>query len=259
MAFNTNTPRASYIATAGQTVFPFTFKIFTDTNITVYKNKVALVLSTDYTVIINGDSGGSITLLVGASLNDEIVLVRSLPIIREFDYQDNGDFFASTVDNDQDYQTYLVQDVDAKFVRTFKLPDAISGTVNSELPLPVNDAYIRWNSDSTAIINDTTIPSAVQLAKDWANKAEDSVVADGEYSAKHYSLKAKDEKLEATIQAGIAAEQARNASASAVVASAYTNINWAGFSVADGELIVAYASSLTSTPSIVDGDFIITY
>ncbi|NCD00011.1 MAG: hypothetical protein EOL95_09975, partial [Bacteroidia bacterium] len=223
MAFNTNTPRASYIATAGQTVFPFTFKIFTDTNITVYKNQVALVLSTDYTVIINGDSGGSITLLVGASLNDEIVLVRILPITREFDYQDNGDFFASTVDNDQDYQTYLVQDVNNKFARTFRLPNAISGTVNSELPFPLNDAYIRWNSDSTAIINDTTIPSAVQLAKDWANKAEDSVVADGEYSAKHYSLKAKDEKLEATTQSGIATTKASEASTSASQALGYRN------------------------------------
>lgn len=109
MAFNTNTPRVSYIATAGQTVFPFTFKIFTNTNLTVYKNSIALVLSTNYTVTINGDSGGEVTLLAGASLSDEIVIVRSLPITREFDYQDNGDFFADTVDNDQDYQTYLVQ------------------------------------------------------------------------------------------------------------------------------------------------------
>ena len=171
MAFNTNTSRASYIATAGQTVFPFTFKIFTDTNITVYKNQVALVLSTNYTVTINGDSGGSVTLLAGASLNDEIVIVRSLAITRDFDYQDNGDFFADTVDSDQDYQTYLVQDVDAKFLRTFKLPDAISGTVSSELPLPVNDAYIRWNSDSTAIINDTTIPNAVIEATTQATTA----------------------------------------------------------------------------------------
>lgn len=198
MAFNTNTPRASYIATSGQTVFPFTFKIFTDTNITVYKNQVALVLSTNYTVTINGDSGGSVTLLVGASLNDEIVLVRSLAITRDFDYQDNGDFFADTVDSDQDYQTYLVQDVDAKFLRTFKLPDAISGTVSSELPLPVNDAYICWNSDSTAIINDTTIPNAVIEATTQAGIA---VTKAGEASTSASNA------LASEVQAGVYASQ----------------------------------------------------
>lgn len=67
------------------------------------------------------------------------------------------------------------------------------------------------------------------------------------------------EILQADDNATIATTKASEASASAVVASAYANINWAGFSVVDGELIVTYANGLTSIPSIVDGDFIITY
>ena len=48
-------------------------------------------------------------------------------------------------------------------------------------------------------------------------------------------------------------------SAQALIINAYGNIEWAGFSTVDSELIVSYFDSATSVPSIVDGDFIITY
>ena len=40
---------------------------------------------------------------------------------------------------------------------------------------------------------------------------------------------------------------------------AVAGIDFASFSMADGELIVGYYDSSASTPSIVDGEFIITY
>jgi hypothetical protein len=52
---------------------------------------------------------------------------------------------------------------------------------------------------------------------------------------------------------------AQQAEQSAIVASAYANINWGGFTVTDGDLIVSYANGATSIPSLVDGEFIITY
>ena len=63
----------------------------------------------------------------------------------------------------------------------------------------------------------------------------------------------------ATAQAVIATAKASEATANAIAASAYANINWAGFSLADGNLIVSYADGLTSLPSLVDGNFILTY
>ncbi len=52
---------------------------------------------------------------------------------------------------------------------------------------------------------------------------------------------------------------ADSALASSIVVNAYGNVDWAGFSVSDGDLIVDYFDSNNSVPSIVDGDFILTY
>jgi len=115
MSFNSNAPRAEYTATAGQTVFPFIFKIYTDANIVAYKtvgsaDPLLLQLTTDYTVTINGDEGGEITLLVGADEDDVITILRDLPITRDIEYQTSGDMRAETLNDDQEYQTYLIAD-----------------------------------------------------------------------------------------------------------------------------------------------------
>lgn len=43
------------------------------------------------------------------------------------------------------------------------------------------------------------------------------------------------------------------------IVNAYTNIDFGGFSVNDGDLIVDYFDNAYSVPSLVDGEFIITY
>ena len=60
---------------------------------------------------------------------------------------------------------------------------------------------------------------ARDLAKEWANKAEDSVVADGEYSAKHYAAKSSESATAASGSASSASGSASNASGSATAAA----------------------------------------
>ena len=43
------------------------------------------------------------------------------------------------------------------------------------------------------------------------------------------------------------------------IVNAFTNIDFGGFSVLDGELIVDYFDNAYSVPSLIDGEFIITY
>lgn len=52
---------------------------------------------------------------------------------------------------------------------------------------------------------------------------------------------------------------ALQAEASALTAAAYANIQWGSFYLSDGDLVVSYVNGATSIPSLVDGDFIITY
>ena len=59
-------------------------------------------------VTIDGDNGGTMTLVSGATVNDSITLIRDLDINRLIEYQNNGDLLAETLNEDQNYQTYLI-------------------------------------------------------------------------------------------------------------------------------------------------------
>ena len=62
-----------------------------------------------------------------------------------------------------------------------------------------------------------------------------------------------------TEQAVIATGAASDALASSLLVNAYGNIDWAGFTIIDGELVIEYFNSSTSIPSLVDGELILTY
>jgi len=237
MAFNINPGKQQFTATAAQTVFTFNFAIFVDTDIKAYKTLAGavandttdlLTLTTHYTVSINGTLGGTVTLVSGASVNDTITLVRSLPITRTTDYVTNGDLFADTLDLDQDYQTYLVLDQNVQLQRAIVVPESL-GNVDLDIPAPVANSYLRWNATADALENDTSIPddvvtttanvvltnadvvlthadvvlthADVVLANKWAEEAEDVEVTTGEYSAHHWAIKAAASAASLTVDA----------------------------------------------------------
>lgn len=185
MAFNTNPGEQTFVASAGQTIFNFNFKIFSNTDLRVFRtpdgqdpNDVndLLTLNTDYTVSINGDLGGTITLTSGATVNDTIVLIRSLPRTRTVSFVTNGDLAAETLNDDQEYQTYLIIDNNVSISRAVRLPQSATG-VSTLLPSVRPNAYLIWNSDGTALENDETIPDAVNQSATNATNAANSATA----------------------------------------------------------------------------------
>tara|TARA_R110000851_G_scaffold105565_3_gene224045 strand:+ start:2239 stop:3546 length:1308 start_codon:yes stop_codon:yes gene_type:complete len=216
MSYNTNTGKQSFTATASQTAFAFNFKIYVTNNIKVYETPTGqdpndtndiLILDTDYTVSIDGDNGGTVTLNTGATLNDTIVIVRDLPKTRTTSYVTQGDLLATSLNEDQDYQTYLTVDAITSILNVVRLPQSAVG-VSSLLPNVVGDTYLKWNAAGTQLENDTTIPVSVTTTADnaldansWANEAEDAPVkvytsgigvnrSPVVYSALHYNAKA---------------------------------------------------------------------
>jgi len=161
MAFNTAPGRAEYTASASQTAFPISFKIYTTADVKVYQTLAGadaddatdiLILDTDYTVTINGDLGGQIDLIVGAAVSDNITIVRELDIDRMIEYQTSGDLLASTLNLDQNYQSYLIADREAKEGRFLTLPSSSQG-IDSTLPPPEALYYLRWDASGTALEN----------------------------------------------------------------------------------------------------------
>lgn len=124
IAINSNFERDQYVAAAGQTQFNFSFPIFSQTYIKVYKRLGAatpndfvdiLTLGVDYSVSgVGAEAGGFITLVVPAALGDIVTLVGEEPIERESVFDDLNPFTAalnqqlneSTVMAQQTY-TYL--------------------------------------------------------------------------------------------------------------------------------------------------------
>lgn len=186
MAYNTAPGRAEYTASAAQDVFTYAFKIYSDTDIKVYltpsgniPNDVddLLILTADYTVVIDGDNGGTITLVAPASVGDSVTLVRSLPRTRATDYQQNGDLSSDTLDEDQNYQTYLIADAELNTSnRSITIPESLQG-FDTVLPNPVAEGYIRFAADGKSFVNDDTAPQFVTDAETAKTGAETAQTA----------------------------------------------------------------------------------
>ena len=200
MSFNSNPSRVEYVVNTKTTTYTFNFKIFEPENLVVYKipsgtlpddetNK--LLLNVDYTVSINGDLGGFITLLNTPTIHDIIIIQRTLSIDRVTDFVNNGGIYSDVLNNDQDYQTYLIGDNEIENARHLKLPVTAVG-VSSTIPTPIPNRYMLWNPQGTALINDVNAPAWLTDAKGWAINPQDELFTDStgtiDYSSKHYAL-----------------------------------------------------------------------
>ena len=75
MTVSTTVSKISYVASAAQTTFAYTFKIFADGDLKVYVNSTQKTLTTDYTVTGAGDvGGGNVIFGTGLSASDSVVI-----------------------------------------------------------------------------------------------------------------------------------------------------------------------------------------
>ena len=88
---------------------------------------------------------------------------------------------------------------------------------------------------------------------------DNQTLVDAAAATATYASSAQNSANIATDQANIALSAGSSALSYSLVCAAFANMEWAGFTVADGDLIVSYTSGATSVPSLVNGDFLITY
>lgn len=152
--------RNELTANAGQTIFNYTFKIFSITDLNVYITPAgqdandSTDLTTAYTVLGVGDEdGGTITLTTGANLNDLVTIVSNVPSSRTTDYQNNGDFRPDTVNADFDRVVSIVKKIEDSTNRSILLPQSQQGPKPLSLPGPQAGKLLRWLGDLSGLEN----------------------------------------------------------------------------------------------------------
>jgi hypothetical protein len=129
-----NVTRRAVFAASGTGPYSFTFEILANTDIAVYKDDELLTLTTDYSVTINSNGTGSITLTASPTGADQIAIVGNRAIQRTTDFVTGGDFFANTVNDEMDQQTIFAQQNAEGLLRALTAPQTDPTDIDMTLP-----------------------------------------------------------------------------------------------------------------------------
>lgn len=132
MTISTVVDHNDYTGNGVTTSFPYTFRIFEKTDLTVSvmdlnENMTVLVLDTDYTVTnAGGYSGGNVVLTTPLATGWKISIARELEPTQETDLRNQGKFFAEVHEDAFDKLTMLIQQVASMFRLALRKPSSIA-------------------------------------------------------------------------------------------------------------------------------------
>ena len=162
MTITVKEARNEYTATAGQTVFNYTFKIFDSTDLNAYVTPLgedandSTDLTTAYTVTgLGNEDGGSIIFTVPRTAGELVTIVSDIPSSRAVDYQNNGDFRPTTVNDDFDRVVSIVKKIEDTTNRGLSLPQSQQGPKPLSLSNPEAGKVLLWNASETGVTNGT--------------------------------------------------------------------------------------------------------
>ena len=164
------TRRVVYTGSAGVGPYSFSFEVLANTDILVYKNTTLLTLTTNYTVTINANGTGSVTLVVAATGADTITIVGDRAIQRASDFVTGGDLFANTLNDEFDSLVIFSQQIDEKVERSIKAPVTDPTSINMVLPIKADrlNRYLKFDADGNPICSET-IETTVYLGASATN------------------------------------------------------------------------------------------
>ena len=170
-----NVVRRVVFAPSGVGPYSFTFEILAATDIEVYKGDTLLTLTTDYTVAINANGTGSVTLVLTAG-TDNITIVGARTIQRTTDFVTGGDLFANSLNDELDSLTIFVQQNSESGDRSIKAPVTDPTTIDMTLPTKTARAgkYLSFNSSTG---NPEVVNTVVDVTTVAANIANINTVA----------------------------------------------------------------------------------
>jgi len=277
-----NVTRRVVYAASGTGPYNFTFEILANTDIAVYRDDSLLTLTTDYTVTINTNGTGYVTLAATPTGATQIAIVGNRTIQRTTDFVTGGDFFANTVNDEMDQQTIFAQQNAEGLGRALIAPQTDPTTINMTLPRATLRAgkTLAFDSNGNPSLGDTlgtnrgnwasgVLYYVRDIVKDTSNNniwqcitqhtSSGSQPINTNTDSAKWSLlvdaaSATSSASAAASSASAAATSASNASSSASAAStSASNAASSASSAASSASSASYLGSKTSDPS-VDND-----
>lgn len=142
-----------------KTAFTFSFEVFDEAELEVYKVVKATgvatlqTITTDYTVSLNTSSpGGTVTYVTAPSALQESFIKRVVPLTQETDIPNVGGIREEQIENQFDRAVMVDQQLQEQIDRCPKLPDT-STLSGLELPTPEASKYLGWNADGDELEN----------------------------------------------------------------------------------------------------------
>ena len=182
---NAVTRRVVFTGSAGLGPYAFTFEVLDDNDLAVYLNATLLTLSTDYTVTINPNGTGSVTLVTGGSIStaptadDTIVILGARDIERTTDFVTAGDLLASSLNEQLDSNIIFEQQIDERVDRSIKFPAYDSFIGDNVLPAAATRADKLLRFDANGDIGVETVTAISANAVVGANFVNNTFTGDG--------------------------------------------------------------------------------
>lgn len=162
---------ATGTGTGGQEV-SFSFPISDTSDLTVIKRVTAtgvettLVETTNYTVSIDGDSGGTLTTVTAIETSEEIHIIRNTPMTQALDLEQGGSFSAESIEDALDKNTKLIIENADTINRTITFPQTDDEDLNTELPNSVDRAstWLYFDADGAVTTASSVTPSTATVS-----------------------------------------------------------------------------------------------
>lgn len=256
-----NVTRRVVYAASGTGPYNFTFEILAATDIAVYRDDTLLTLTTNYTVTINVNGTGFVTLTAAPTGATQIAIVGNRTISRTSDFVTGGDFFANTLNDELDQQTIFNQQNAEGLQRALQAPQTDPTSINMTLPGRTARANKTLSFDAdgnpTPGVSAADVANAVTYATNAANSAtaaasSASAAAGSASSASGSASTATTQATNASNSASSASTSASNASTSASNAS--TSASNASTSATNAANSATSASNSASTATTQAGN-----
>ncbi len=179
IANQSNRTSATGSGSTGQEI-PFLFPISATSDLTVYKLVTAtgvqttLTETTNYTVTISGDTGGTVTTVTTIETTEQIHIVRVTPFTQSLDLVAGGSFNAENIEDALDKNTKLtIQNKDLLDNKAILFP-ASDPSLTTELPSAVSRASknLTFDSSGNVTVSDSVETGSVAFSTFGTNMAE---------------------------------------------------------------------------------------